>query len=119
MSETDKEDGISYFDVACEKHGFLRKYLHYLNPFNINIVLLSCSSYMKQKEICDQLNKVNPITSFNVSSLRRQHLIIRNRLYSLERYAKIFQIDETIKQVSLSALQRIVSDHFEKKKEAE
>ena len=107
---------ISYFDFKCEEYGFLREYLHYLNPLSLYTVILVCEPKIKKREIIEILNK-NSSRQFTISRLDRRLTEIRNKLYQLHHHAEIFQIVKNIKKYSLEDLQIIIQSYQDKEKQ--
>lgn len=111
MKMTKEKYNLSYFDVACEKHGFLRNYLQFLPPSKIEIILLICTPHMTKKKVCEELNK-NPDKYRDYSSSRLDALLttIKGKLYTMHAHASLFGITGTIKPVSVTQLERIVEE---------
>lgn len=103
----------SYFDVKCDEHGFYRDYLQYLHPRNLEIVLEVCS-YPKRskKKIIEDINKKDRV--FNSRKFDKKLIDIRHELISLNRYAELFGITDTIKPYTQDALMAIVEDWYNK-----
>lgn len=105
-----KED-LTFFDFKCEKHGFLRNYLQFLHPKHLEIVLIFCTEQMTQKNICEKLNKTtNPYREYTIHRLESKLREIRINLYKMDHYAGLFNIQNTIKEVPLSKLKKIVKE---------
>lgn len=98
---------LSYFDVRCAEYGFNRKYLHYLHPVNLQLVLICCKSKLTKKMICDEFNKLDKIREFTPSRLEKRLSDIRIKLYELHRYAELFDVSNKIEPKSLEELNKI------------
>lgn len=117
---TKEQYNLSFFDVACEKHGFLRNYIHYLPPSRIEMILLVCEPYMNKKLVCERLNeKPNKYRDYTPSRLDAALNIIRGKLFVMQAHAKLFGIADTIKAFSTSQLKRLVEEQEELEKASE
>lgn len=110
MNDEKKETQIS-FDYFCQEKGMIKKFIPYLHPYFIEIILISSIHKITKREICRKLNERrnhNESWLFSVSRLDRKIRDIKIELYRLKRYAEIFNIDHSIEEKSVKDLLNLV-----------
>lgn len=110
-------DDISYFDHQCIENYFNRKYLHYLHPRSLEIVLLCCRPKMSKRRILEEIKRTNPDYDFKIHWLETRIRQIRCNLRDLEKYADIFNVTNKITPMPLSDLNNIVYEYIKEVKE--
>ena len=108
----------SYFESQCEKHGFKIKYIRYLHPTMINFILTICCIRLGKKQLIHLLNQNEDLyCKYTPHYFDKKIMTIRRKLNSLELYAEIFGISQTIVPLSADQLHDLVDDYYVKEKE--
>ncbi len=119
MSNIITLNDVSYFDYRCDELHLRRKYLHYLPPSQLNIILLLFHCKTK-REICSELKRIST-SHFEMTLSRLDTAIndIRRKLYNLQYHAEVFGISESIQAAPLDDLKKIVLKYIEEIKNDE
>lgn len=109
--ELEKID-LSYFDYYCERYGFMRNFIHYLAPSEIEIIILMSTPNLSKKDACSILNDSEErYMEYTVPRLTKKLRIIKFKLIELKIYANAFGIEKTIKPMSLVNLNEIILNY--------
>jgi len=112
----DINNDISYFDWRCEELHIDRKYLHFLAPGRLKFVFFAVQN-KKKKDICYDIN-IASFVPYKMTPSRFESFLrkVRSELFSLNIYADIFGVSESIQPASLEDLKKIVTKYTEELK---